>query len=92
MCIFIFYCFRCYNCGDFGNYIVVKCLYGFLLKRCYNCKFIEYFIVDCFIWIFEKLFVWNGNNGNIGFGDGYSFGIGGLWILKCYLLLILWWK
>lgn len=78
LCIFIPHCSRCYNCGDFGNHIAAKCPHGPLPKRCHNCKSTEHLIADCPIRTPEKPLVRNGNNGNIGLGDGHSSGIGGL--------------
>lgn len=69
---------RCYNCGDFGNHIAAKCPHGPLPKRCHNCKSTEHLIADCPIRTPEKPLVRNGNNGNIGLGDGHNSGIGGL--------------
>ncbi|KAK6170002.1 hypothetical protein SNE40_018500 [Patella caerulea] len=38
---------RCYNCGDFGTHLAVKCPHGPLPKRCHNCKSSGHLIADC---------------------------------------------
>lgn len=38
---------RCYNCGEYGNHVAVKCKLGPMPKRCHHCKSEDHLIADC---------------------------------------------